>query len=146
LTDELQPTKPAPAVAGPFARTATTPAKADPAIMRQFQTGATRHHDASRVDYEGFLSPLVLREFAKYMNKNRVQADGNVRASDNWQLGIPADSYMKSMWRHFMDVWSRHRDVPEEGVTPEMVEALCALFFNVQGYLHEEIRARDGRS
>lgn len=110
-------------------------------VMRKFATGATRNNDVMRLDYEGFLSPLVLRHYAEYMNKNRVQADGSIRASDNWQLGIPFDSYMKSMWRHFMDVWSNHRRVPED-VTPDQVEALSALLFNVMGYMHELVKAR----
>lgn len=103
--------------------------------MRQFETGATRDSEDGKLDYEGFLSPLVLERFARYMHKHREQADGNLRASDNWQRGIPADAYMKSAWRHFFDWWAAHRNLPiaREGLE----EALCALFFNVQGYLHE---------
>lgn len=105
--------------------------------MRQFETGATRDTDTNKLDFEGFLSHNVLVRYAEYMNKNRVQADGNVRDSDNWQKGIPRDAYMKSMWRHFMDVWGNHRG---KHTQYEQQEALCALLFNVMGYLHEEIR------
>lgn len=106
--------------------------------MRQFETGATRDTEEGKLDYEGFLSPYALTAFAKYMDDNRVQADGSVRDSDNWQKGIPSDVYMKSMFRHFMEVWSLHRK-PRTGIdySPEMTKALCALLFNVQGYLHE---------
>ena len=52
--------------------------------MRKFDTGATRNNDETRLDYEGFLSPLVLERFAQYIHKNRVQDDGTIRASDNW--------------------------------------------------------------
>jgi hypothetical protein len=101
--------------------------------MRKFKTGATRDTDCGKLDYEGFLSPLVLERYAKYMNTHRIQADGQVRSSDNWQKGIPEDVYMKSMWRHFMDVWKAHRDCePNE-------EALCAMMFNVMGMLHEQL-------
>jgi hypothetical protein len=42
-------------------------------------------------------------------------------------------AYMKSMWRHFFDVWWNYRhDGPQE----VKEEALCALMFNVQGMLH----------
>jgi hypothetical protein len=104
--------------------------------MRQFDTGATRDTDEGKYDYEGFLSPLVLKRFAEYMHKNRVQADGNLRASDNWQKGMPQDAYMKSGFRHFMDWWMGHRGYSAE----DTQEALCALLFNVQGYLHEELK------
>lgn len=104
--------------------------------MRTFDSGATRDGDEDKLDFEGFLSPLVLERFAEYMNRHRVQADGSLRDSDNWQKGIPMDAYMKSMWRHFMDVWMGHRyNLPKE-------EALCALLFNAQGYLHELLKAR----
>lgn len=102
--------------------------------MRTFDTGATRDTDADKFDYEGFLSPGVLRRFAEYMHKNRIQVDGSLRDSDNWQKGIPQDAYMKSAWRHFMEWWAAHRN----GFTDE--EALCALLFNVMGYLHEALK------
>lgn len=106
--------------------------------MRQFTTGATRNDDRNALDYEGFLSPLVLKAFAEYMHKNRRQADGNLRASDNWQKGIPRDAYMKSMWRHFMHAWSLHRHGAIDA--DDLIEALMAVLFNVQGYAHEMLK------
>jgi len=49
---------------------------------------------------------------------------------------------MKSMWRHFMDVWASHRCVlGGGGCTPEhQEEALCAVIFNASGYLHELLK------
>ena len=106
-------------------------------IIRTFDSGATRDTDEGKLDYEGFLSPLVLRRYAEYMHKHRYQADGALRASDNWQRGIPKVAYMKSGWRHFFDWWTLHRstDTPLE----EIEEALCAVIFNASGYLHELI-------
>lgn len=105
--------------------------------MRKFSTGATRNIDNNKLDFEGFLSPIALKVFAEYMHKNRFQADGEMRDSDNWQKGIPIDAYMKSMYRHFFDVWSTHRGV----VTPEdQISNLCGLMFNVQGMLHELLK------
>lgn len=104
-----------------------------PADVRTFDTGATRDTEHGKLDYEGFLSPLVLKRFAEYMHDHRTQKDGTLRDSDNWQKGIPRDAYMKSGWRHFMDWWAAHRGVGE--VDPET--ALCALIFNAMGYLHE---------
>lgn len=116
------------------------------AEMRVFDTGATRNVDNTKIDPEGFLSPTVIQAFSDYMNKHRVQADGTLRASDNWAKGIPQDAYMKSMWRHFLDVWSIHRGIArfdETGKEIDKVEALCATLFNVQGMLHEELKRRN---
>jgi len=112
--------------------------------MRNFSTGATRDKDENKYDYEGFLSPLVIKRFGQYMHKNRLQADGKLRDSDNWQKGIPQDAYMKSAWRHFHDWWSNHRGYGAtdfEGNNVDIEDALCALLFNIQGYLHEELKS-----
>lgn len=110
--------------------------------MREFETGATRDSDDGKYDYEGFLSPRVLRRFAAYMHKHRAQVDGSLRSSDNWQKGIPKDVYMKSMWRHFMDVWTFHRSTAQADHEDVLEDALCGVLFNVQGYLHELLRER----
>lgn len=109
--------------------------------MRNFSTGATRDSDENKFDYEGFLNPLVIERFAAYMHKHRFQADGTLRDSDNWQKGIPKDAYMKSMFRHFMDVWKNHRGIPSE----DLEESLTALMFNVMGYLYETLKDNDKR-
>lgn len=111
---------------------------ANRATMRQFDTGATRDSEEGKFDYEGFLSPLVLKRYAEYLNKHRVQADGNLRDSDNWQQGIPQEVYMKSAWRHFMDWWTIHRCYAQTSYSLE--EAICALLFNAMGYLHEHLK------
>lgn len=102
--------------------------------MAHFESGATRTDSTNKLDYEGFLSPLVLERYARYMHENRFQEDGSMRDSDNWQRGIPLSSYMKSLWRHFMEVWTayRHKESPEI--------ALCAMLFNVMGMLHETLK------
>ena len=101
--------------------------------MRAFSTGATRNTDEGKLDFEGFFSPSVMVRFSEYMHKNRVQADGVLRPSDNWQKGMPPDEYMKSMFRHFMTVWAKHRKGEDN------IEDMCALMFNVQGYLYERL-------
>jgi hypothetical protein len=109
---------------------------------RAFDTGATRDTDENKLDFEGFLSPLVMERFAQHMHAARKMPDGTMRASDNWQLGIPLDVYMKSMWRHFFDVWKTHRGM--EGATDIETE-LCALRFNVDGMLHEILKAKQNK-
>ncbi len=105
--------------------------------MRTFDTGATRDDDLHKLDYEGFLSPRVLERYAEYMHKHRRQPDGRLRDADNWQKGIDQPSYMKSLFRHFMDVWKEHRGIK---TAAGLQEALCAVIFNASGYLHEILR------
>ena len=103
--------------------------------VRTFDTGATRSDDGERLDYEGFLSPLVLERYAQYMHKHREQADGTLRDSDNWQKGMPIKEYMKSKWRHFLKTWLWIRGVDHEEINIE--DSLCAELFNTMGMLHE---------
>ena len=112
----------------------------DDGQIRTFATGATRDTSEDKLDFEGFLCPRVLTAYAEYMHKNRKQSDGNLRDSDNWQKGIPQDAYMKSMYRHFMDVWKNHRDIETE---EDDITNLCALLFNVSGLLHEKLKQVD---
>jgi len=116
----------------------------NPSPMRTFDTGATRTNDTGKLDYEGFLSPLVLERYAQYLNKHRVQADGNIRDSDNWQKGIPKSAYIKSAWRHFMDWWKGHRTPVLQaaigGTNEQFEDAMMAVLFNVMGYAHEYLK------
>jgi hypothetical protein len=99
--------------------------------IRQFNTGATRDTEENKLDYEGFLSPIVLEKFAEYMNKHRIQSDGNLRDSDNWQNHFGENHQavcMKSLWRHFMDLWLEHRGFKSrEGFE----DALMGCLFNL---------------
>lgn len=105
--------------------------------IRTFESGATRNADNQKLDFEGFMSPLVLEAYAKYMHKHRFQADGNIRDSDNWQKLFGEkhkDVCMKSAWRHFFSLWKSHRGLPTE---ESIEESICALIFNVSAYLHK---------
>jgi hypothetical protein len=113
-------------------------------VVRAFDTGATRSADAGRYDPEGFLSPIALERYCEYMQKHRLQPDGSIRDSDNWQKGLPRETYMKGMWRHFMHLWTRFRGwvVQDAAAAADMEEDLCALLFNVQGMLHELLKEK----
>ncbi len=114
--------------------------------MRTFESGATRDDDFNKLDFDGFLSPLVLEHYAEYLNSHRKQADGKLRDSDNWQKGISIIVYLKSLWRHFFDVWKLHRGYvvkdKKDGHTIGKEEALCAVIFNASGYLHELLKVK----
>jgi hypothetical protein len=117
----------------------------DDGIKRTFPTGATRDTSEDKYDPEGFFSVLVIDRYCEYMHKNRVQSDGSLRDSDNWQKGMGFPVFMKSVWRHFLDMWKIHRGYRafrrEKGkiVEIDMEDALCGLLFNVMGYLHETL-------
>ncbi len=85
---------------------------------REFAGGAWRDTEEGKLDYEAFLSPLVLQAYAKYLHKHRTMPDGSLRDGDNWQNGIPLDVYMKSMLRHVVDVWLHHRGFSEQATEP----------------------------
>ena len=114
--------------------------------MRKFETGVTRDSNDGKSDYEGFLSFSVLEAYGKYMTKHRVQADGGLRDSDNWQKGFGptvkehCEVCLKSAWRHFLDFWAIHRGYERiDSKTGEKItleEAGCALLFNIMAYLH----------
>lgn len=106
-------------------------------MTRTFETGASRNKDEGKLDFEAFFSPAVLKRRAEFMHKNRKLEDGTLRDGDNWQKLFGEkhfDVCMKSMTRHFTEVWLHHRG--EKPVTDEDLEtALCALMFNCEAYL-----------
>ncbi len=107
---------------------------------RNFKTGATRDTDENKIDPEGFMSPIVVERFCEYMNKHRYQSDGKLRDSDNWQKGFGDDHYsvcIKSLWRHFLDLWKEHRGYKsQDGIQ----DALCAIIFNANAYLYKLLK------
>ena len=110
--------------------------------MRTFDSGATRNVDDEKLDFDGFLSPLVLHRYAEYLNKHRDTSDG-LRDSDQWQLGMPLAVYMKSAFRHFFYWWAYHRKA-DIVVKENIEESLCGLLFNAMGYLHEYLKDKAG--
>jgi hypothetical protein len=109
--------------------------------MREFEGGATRDTDEGKIDPDGYLSPEALNAFFDYMKRNQTCADGSKRGSDNWKSGkgIPQEVYVKSLFRHFFTAWTIYRD-GKAHTTEEMVEALCGIWFNTQGLLHEILK------
>lgn len=122
------------AVAPNFCREHLPPLPGDNGTVRTFATGATRDTETGKLDYEAFLNPMVLLRYAEYMHRHRRRSDGTLRDGDDWQQGIPTDVYMKSLWRHFMDVWLCHRAY--DASDRDMEEALCGVLFNAMGILY----------
>lgn len=122
--------------------------KQDKKMVRTFgENSGCRDLDKDKLDYEGFISPLVLQAYAEYMHKNRHLKDGTLRASDNWQKGFGLEHKsvcMKSLWRHFMDLWMFHRGHTGRETIDE---AICGILFNAMAYYHKILddRVKDGK-
>jgi hypothetical protein len=105
--------------------------------LQRFKTGAVRNPIAGKLDYEGIINPIVLKNYAEYMMKHVRLENGSSRSTDDWQKGIPKDSYMKSLLRHVMDVWLEHRGYKSrDGIK----DALNGVIFNSMGYLLELLK------
>lgn len=123
------------------------PAMVDNGLMQKFATGATRSSDVGKNHYDGFLSMPAIEEFGDYMTRHRVQPDGSLRDPDNWQKGMPLASYVGSLLRHTLELVGLTRGYVSKRMRrelPQHVEDLdflkretaCAIWFNVQGFLH----------
>jgi len=110
--------------------------------VRQFEGGASRDTDDNKSDPEGCFHPLVIREVAEYMKKHSYLPDGTRRPADNWQHGMPRAVWRKSLERHWLDVRLHDKGHGDKAREP-IIEALCAVIFNAQGRLLEELLGRD---
>jgi len=106
---------------------------------RVFDTGADRSSDKGKHHPDRAWSPLVLAEFARYMYEHNTTATVP-RREDQWQLGFPMDSFVESGTRHWEAFKALAKGYPafdQKGNPVDVVEALCGVIFNVQGYLHQ---------
>lgn len=113
------------------------------AEIRTFDTGATRSALGNKLEYDGYLNPLVLKRFAEYMKKHQTQENGEQRAADNWQRNIPMKDLHDSKKRHDMDVWLYVKGYPEEA-TETLEESLCAAIFGNMAML-KQVMEQSGR-
>lgn len=105
--------------------------------MRTFESGATRDDDTNKLHIEGYINPLAFQVYCEYMKHHQTQADGTIRAADNWQKGISKKVYIDCGMRHMLDWWLEHRGyTSREGLRA----ALCAVIFNAFGYLLEDLK------
>lgn len=110
--------------------------------MREFVSGATRDTDNTKPDPEGCFHPLVLKAVSDYMAKHSYLPNGTRRAADNWMKGMPRAVWRKSLERHWLDVKLHDKSFSDQAREP-MIDALCAVIFNAQGRLLEELLGRD---
>jgi hypothetical protein len=87
--------------------------------IRRFETGAIRSDNSGRERYD-FISPLALKELAKYLSTTE-----NSFAQINYFKGIPEDVCIESLLRHINDY--RINGTKEEAT---------AMLFNCVALLH----------
>lgn len=102
--------------------------------IRTFSTGATRDTDKDKPCYAGFLSPLVIQAYGRYMHEHRIQSDGGLRSPGNWKNHFGEDHFnvcMESLLRHVLDLWLEHEGLESrEGIE----KAMMGIIFNITAY------------
>ena len=112
--------------------------------IRIFDTGATRDTTKGKLSYVKALSPIVLQRYVQYLDGHRKQPDGSMRDFDNWKKGIPEDTYLDGLGRHFIAAWLLAQGYSaEDNHGPVTLEnTLCAILFGASGWLHEILKKK----
>lgn len=113
----------------------------DDGRIRQYPTGATRDSGQDKPVHWRFGSALVEKRFGEYMHTKRVQSNGELRDGDNWKKGIPIQDYFDSLSRHVNDLRLHMEGFGDEATEQDIETVLCAVKFNVDGMLHEFLKA-----
>lgn len=71
--------------------------------IRVFKGGATRDTSNGKFEPLGFIHPYCDYNFCQYMHKHRLQSNGELRDSDNWQSGFGKETLAHSFTRHVED-------------------------------------------
>ena len=115
--------------------------------VRIFNSGATRDNNEGKLEFARFMSPIVLKRFAEYMDLHRKQTDGNLREPDNW-MNLFGDKHedvcLDSLFRHVMDVWLINKGFQTEA-REDIEPALCANLFNAQAWLFKVLMDKQER-
>jgi hypothetical protein len=100
----------------------------------QFATGAQRDTQDGKPNFYECLSPFAQWRYGLYMAKASAKY-----GTMNWTKGIPIESYIKSLERHLLKLKMEliYGFEEEPGV-----DHAAAIFFNVQGLMHEQEVAR----
>ena len=110
--------------------------------VRKFSTGATRDTNDGKLEFARFMSPAVIKRYAEYMHRHRLQSDGTMREPDNWRRGIDQSVYMDSLMRHVMELWQNQSGME---VADDVEDVLAAIMFNSQGMLFEILQSRGSK-
>lgn len=117
----------------------------DGPVIRKFETGATRDTVEGKLSYVRALSPIVLQRYVQYLDVHRKQPDGSMREFDNWKKGIPEETYLDGLGRHFVAVWLLAQGFPalDNHGSVTLEDTLCAIIFGASGWLHELLKEKE---
>ena len=101
---------------------------------RKFSSGAVRDNDIGKESFIECLSFSAMRRYAIYMKTQEKKYPPN-----NWRKGIPIKEYEQSLFRHLHKYLSNKYE--GSNLEPD-IDHLGAAFFNLQGIIHEEERAK----
>lgn len=113
--------------------------------IRTFDTGATRDTAKGKLSYVRALSPIVLQRYVQYLDAHRKQPDGSLRDFDNWKKGIPEETYLDGLGRHFVAAWLLAQGFlagDNHGLVT-LEDTLCAIIFGASGWLHELLKEKN---
>lgn len=116
----------------------------EPTQIQQFESGATRDGDITKLSYVKALSPIVLQYYVDYIGRHRLQSNGNLRDWDNWKKGITQERYLDGLGRHNIAVWLLCQGFPanDNHGPVTLKDSLCGVIFNAQGILHEILKKK----
>jgi len=102
-----------------------------------FETGAARDTQEGKPNFYECLSPFAVWRYGEYM------AVASAKYGDgNWQKGIPIESYMKSLERHFLKL---KMQLAYDYDAEPGVDHAAAIMFNVMGLMHVQELAKRGQ-
>ena len=100
--------------------------------VTKFTSGAIRDVQDGKEDYIETISWTAFRRYAQYMTgKKKKYGEGN------FKLGIPVESYEKSLVRHLVKYLTNKY---ENGNLEKEEDHLSAMVFNILGIMHEQER------
>lgn len=118
-------------------------------MVREWKSWWIRDLDEDKLDFEWFLSPLVLQKYWEYMHKNRKLKDWSIRDSDNWQKWFGEDNQsvcVKSLLRHVHDIWMEHRGFKSrEGMSEAMMWSLFNIMALANWYYNTINNKKNGK-
>jgi hypothetical protein len=100
---------------------------------RSFTSGAIRDIDQGKPNFPECFSYLAFWRYGEYMRKASSKYGEN-----NWQKGIPAEEYEKSLMRHLVRYFANKQGASLE---PDQ-DHLSAAMFNLMGLMHEDEKRR----
>ena len=104
----------------------------------KFKTGAVRDSQVGKPNFYECLSPFAIWRYGEYM-----AVASQKYGEFNWTKGIPVESYMKSLERHFLKLkmeilYGHHKEAG--------VDHAAAIMFNIQGLMHEQEKQKYGKN